>query len=167
MNKIRKIFMFIIIIFVVIIIFYQKYNEYFNSKKYDIEKSYKIQITKENTKKIKLTDLILLAIENKVLFDDLALTENFKMKYKKGSDIILGIKNIENLRAGNGLYDGKNVVIIFADRKESIIDIIKKNEPITTEFHFEYKLNDEGLLDDLILVDSYDTYSINGEKIEH
>ena len=167
MNMIikRKVFLILLIIVVLSSFIFFKVNKYFHSEKYEIEKGYNMKLTKENSKKLNVFKNILLAIENYVSFDDLAVSDNFKKKYKNGNDIIPNKNQYSDFSTGYMTENGKHIISIFADKKETLIDIIKDNEPITTMFYFEYKIDDEGLLDDLILVDSYDVYSITGEKI--
>ena len=106
-----------------------------------------------------------LALSCHTNWDNLFLSEHFKEKYKNRRNILDDVNNIANVRSGLEYENGEYVVIIFAEKKHSIFDT-DDSDDITTEYYFKYVLNDMGEIDDLILLNKQDVYTINGEPVD-
>ena len=98
-------------------------------------------------------------------WDNLFLSENFKTKYKNRKSILDDVSNIANIRSGLSYENGDYVVIIFAEKKHDFFDT-DESDDITTEYRFKYVLNDAGEIDDLILLNKQDVYTIDGEPVD-
>ena len=97
-------------------------------------------------------------------WDNLFLSDNFKTKYKSRKDILEDVKHISAVRGGITYKYGSNAIVIYAEKKPGFFDT-DKSDDITTEYYFRYILNDEGEIDDLILLEKRDVYTINGEPV--
>ncbi|MBO4373876.1 MAG: hypothetical protein J5829_02105 [Lachnospiraceae bacterium] len=97
-------------------------------------------------------------------WDNLFLSENFKNKYKNRKNILENVERITRVTSGISYISGEPVVIIFAENKRSIFDR-DESDCKTTEYYFKYLLNEEGEIDDLILLEKRDVYTINGEPV--
>ena len=97
-------------------------------------------------------------------WDNLFLSENFKKKYKNRKSILENAERIARVTSGISYISGDPVVIIFAENKCSIFDT-DESDNITTEYYFKYLLNEKGEIDDLLLLEKRDVYTINGKPV--
>ncbi len=98
-------------------------------------------------------------------WDNLFLSENFKMKYKNRKYFLSDVNNISRISNGIDRKYGKNAVIIYAEKKSGIFDM-DESDDITTVYHFRYVMDNAGEIDDLILLEKYDVYTLNGERVD-
>ena len=133
-----------------------KENETAKTKIYETKKE------KENEYVIKYKDdwgmLINYLLIGKSKFDELDLSDNFKSKYSKVSDIIKGnvIGTLDNTLFDE--FDDKNTIVIGS----------KKN--VTSElnaYKLRYVINDKNELDDIIIVDTKMLRDEIGKDIEY
>lgn len=114
-------------------------------------------------------EILLLAIENDVKWDDLNLSDNFKNKFKNGRGILPDKNEYEMFDVG---YDSdfaeynRYTVWIRGDKYENIFNTLRYGEPVSTEFIFEYKIDENNLLDDVKLIRRKDVYSLTGERVD-
>ncbi|MCR5651397.1 MAG: hypothetical protein K6F86_09485 [Lachnospiraceae bacterium] len=106
-----------------------------------------------------------LALSKYTNWDNLYLSENFKKKYKNRKNILEDVNNIADVSSGLDIEYGKDVIIIYAEKKSSIFDF-DESDDITTVYYFRYILDEAGEIDDLILLEKYDVYTINGEPLD-
>ncbi len=98
-------------------------------------------------------------------WDNLFLSEHFKTKYKNRKNLLDDVNNIATIRSGLTNENGDYIVIIFAEKKHRIFDT-DESDDVTTQYRFKYVLNDAGEIDDLILLNKLDVYTINGEPVD-
>ena len=107
---------------------------------------------------------ISLAFQKYTNWDNLFLSENFKKKYKNRKSFLDDVWSIEDVYSGIDRIHGENSIAIYAQRKSSIFDT-DESDDITTEYCFRYVLNDEGEVEDLILIEKRDVYTIDGMPV--
>lgn len=102
-------------------------------------------------------------LSDKSVWNKLALSNHFKEKFHNPNDIIRNIGKYESIDIGSSYeYLNKKTVCIMCTERENILyPITGKN--VTTEYIFEYKINEENLLDDLILLKETDIDSMTSE----
>lgn len=106
------------------------------------------------------------AIAKYTNWDNLFLSANFKKKFKNKQGIIENVNDFSDFWCTDTEYENKNnVIIIYANKKNSIFDK-DESDNITTKYYFEYKLNDNNEIDDLILLKKMDVYTIDGSPVE-
>ena len=98
-------------------------------------------------------------------WDNLFLSENFKEKYKNRRNILEDVNRIGALSCGVSQEYGDDVVLIFAEKKNSIFDR-DESDDITTLYYFKYILDDIGEIDDIEIIDKYDVYTIDGMPVD-
>ena len=114
-------------------------------------------------------EILLLAIENDVKWDDLNLSDNFKSKFKNGREILPDKSEYEMFDIG---YDSsmaeykRNNIWIYGDKYDNIFNTLRYGEPVSTIFIFEYKVDENNLLDDVKLIRRKDVYSLTGNRID-
>ena len=97
-------------------------------------------------------------------WNHLFLSENFKSKFRNRGSIIENPWNIEKVWC---FRDSKNrdVIVINAEHRKSIFQ--DETEAITTEYQYRYLLDQNGEIDDLILISKQDIYTFNGELVSN
>ena len=108
---------------------------------------------------------ISIALSRHTNWDNLFLSDNFKTKYKNRKNILDDTGHISNISSGLTWRDGNPVVLIFARKKTSLFDN-DESDDITTEYSFKYTLNENGEIDDLILLEKNDIYTMSGDHVE-
>ena len=100
-------------------------------------------------------------------WDNLFVTNNFKQKFKNYRGIINDIDNYQHLLGGYDYEEfDKKVIYISAEKKKTFLDFFNSNyDDISTEFYFDYKVDDKGWLDDVTLLKRVDVLSITGEPV--
>lgn len=108
-------------------------------------------------------DHIDILLSDKSVWDKIALSNHFKEKFHNPNDIIRNIGKYESIDIGSSYeYLNKKTVCIMCTERENILyPITGKN--VTTEYIFEYKINEENLLDDLVLLKETDIDSMTSE----
>lgn len=119
----------------------------------------------ESRKSLEPCSILNAAIERKK-WDELALTDNFKNKYKTRDDIIPNRKKYTVFSCGYNFVDGRRCISISADKPGSIFDLYGANS-ITDYFYFDYKLDEKGYLDDITLVKTEKVYTLTGNLVEN
>ena len=106
------------------------------------------------------------ALDKYTNWDNLFLSDNFKSKYKNRENIIKHTENIENIWCSPiADYEKTNVIEIDVDLKNGIFD--KNNyDNITDVYIYEYALNEEGEINDLILIDYHQEYTDTGKRMD-
>lgn len=108
---------------------------------------------------------LLIALSKHTNWDNLFLSDNFKKKYRSRKNILDDTGSISNISSGLAWRDGDPVVIIYAQKRTHLFDT-DESDNITTEYFFKYVLNDDGEIDDLILLEKRDIYTMSGETVE-
>lgn len=144
-----------------------------NSTKHFIEKIMGKQvedITIENEQdKIGVGWILCLALEGGCPYDRLKLSSNFKNKYKTPQSIIGDIDSYCMLESGHDsdfAEYNRYTVWIRGDKYENIFNTLRYGEPVSTVFIFEYKIDENNLLDDVKLIRRKDVYSLTGERVD-
>ena len=97
------------------------------------------------------------------IWDKLALSNNFKNKYKKPNDIIPDIGKCEDIDVGfSSMDDNKNTILVFGQKRPNLYTLFT-GKNITTEYTFEYIIDKDNKLDDLILLKEADVDSMTSE----
>ena len=172
----HRIIKFAILMFVIIAlcsIIKSNYIRYLKSAKSrykeNITNSFK-ELSIQNEKDIDaIGEILLLAIENDVKWDDLNLSDSFKSKFKNGQGILPGKSEYEMFDIGYDSTIGeykRNTIWIYGDKHENIFNTLRYGEPVSTEFIFEYKIDENNLLDDVKLIRRKDVYSLTGERVD-
>lgn len=137
--------------------------------KENITNSFK-ELSIQNEKDIDaIGEILLLAIENDVKWDDLNLSDNFKSKFKNGRGILPDKNEYEMFDVGHDsdfAEYNRYTVWIRGDKYENIFNTLRYGEPVSTEFIFEYKIDENNLLDDVKLIRRKDVYSLTGERVD-
>ena len=107
---------------------------------------------------------ISLAFQKYTNWDNLFLSENFKKKYKNRKSFLDDVWSIEDVYSGIDRIHGEKSIAIYAQRKSSIFDR-DESDDITTEYCFRYVLDEAGEVDDLILIEKRDVYTIDGMPV--
>ena len=107
---------------------------------------------------------ITLALSRHTNWDNLFLSENFKRKYKSRKKLLDDVRHISKVSSGITHQGNDTVVIIFAEKKSGLFDA-DESDDVTTEYYFKYILDDNGEIDDLVLLEKRDVYTINGEPV--
>ena len=113
--------------------------------------------------------ILVLAIEGYEDWDKLKLSDNFKKKFRNGKNIISNVDEYQHLSSGYDIEFGwhkKNTVWIIGDKYDNIFNTLKYGDAVSTEFYFEYQVDDNNLLDDIKLIRKKDVFSINGERVD-
>lgn len=97
-------------------------------------------------------------------WDNLFLSEHFKAKYKNRKNIIDEASRVSKIWCGSST-ENEDEVIVYAYKAKSLFSS-NDSEDIATEYIFKYILDDNGEIDDLIRIDKFDVYVINGEPVE-
>ena len=91
------------------------------------------------------------------------MSNNFKNKFKKAKDIIPVIEKCEDIDVGFSRMDNsKNAILVFGQKRASL-DTLFTGKNITTEYTFEYIIDKDNKIDDLILLKEVDVDSMTGE----
>ncbi|MBR1455315.1 MAG: hypothetical protein IJ593_11855 [Lachnospiraceae bacterium] len=176
MNKKRTIIVLLIILVCVILIILFSINKY---KKYKgSSKRYVEEIMKTSVESINIDSeidhasvglVLRLAIEGDCDWDTLKLSDNFKTKFKNGKNIISNRDDYQSFSSGYDYDFGffKDYTIwLCGDKFDNIFNILKYGDAVSTEFYFEYKVDENNLLDDVKLIRKKDVFSINGERVD-
>lgn len=99
-------------------------------------------------------------------WDNLFISENFKNKYNDRKGLISEVDDYSNIWCAGDESDQENIVVVYCDKKENNLNIDKVND-VTVEYYFQYVVNENNEIDDLILIKKYDTYTLNEEKYNY
>ena len=100
-------------------------------------------------------------------WDDLFLSNNFKNKFKNRRGIIENIDDYDNISGFYSYDNGVKYLAIYADKKKTFFDFFNQDyDDISTEFYFDYKIDDKGWLDDVDLIKKIDIYTSTGLPVE-
>lgn len=110
-------------------------------------------------------NLILLGSVTGDNWDNLALSDSFRNKYKTKGDIIPNIDTYAAFRNGYANIDGKECIVIIADTPNSIFDLLGVNK-VETYFYFDYKLTENNEIDDIQLVKIENVNALSGKEIK-
>lgn len=166
-RKIIVVIVFIFIIFSLAIKYIQKIRE---------ERAFSHTITYKTIEQIRNNEInaqtldglapysqIAILLNDNTIWDKLALSNNFKNKYKKSKDIIPDIEKCEDIDVGFSRMDNsKNTILVFGQKRASF-DTLFTGKNITTEYTFEYIIDKDNKIDDLILLKEVDVDSMTGE----
>ena len=172
--KNRKVVILLLVILVIAIIKIKKLEiDYTYSTKGFVENFLEMDINNikiENIEDIDNAGMTLsLVLEGSTEWNKLQVSENFKKKYKKGQDIIKNKNEYTGFSYGicREMYPHKkNVIWLCGNKYDNIISTLKYGEPVSTEFIFEYEIDENNLLDDVKLIRKKDVYSISAERVD-
>lgn len=100
---------------------------------------------------------------NKKMWDKLPLSKNFKDKFHSQKNIIKKYDIYEHISCGRSYdFNKKNVIRLYCIERDNIISLIT-GKNISTIYYFEYILDDNNQLDDLILLKEEDIDSMTAE----
>ena len=99
-------------------------------------------------------------------WDNLFLSEHFKDKFKTRKNILDNVNSAGDIWCGAVHENGvNNTVVVLANHKKSIFDR-DESDDISSMYRFQYVLNDAGEIDDLILIEKTEVYTIDGQPVE-
>ena len=115
---------------------------------------------------IGIDDTLDILLYDKSLWNKLPLLDNFLKKYKNPKSIIKKYNKYESIDMGISRdYDSDNVIVIMCTERDDIFSLIKGRN-ITTEYTFEYTIDDKNQLDDLKLLKEVDIDSMTAETYD-
>lgn len=115
---------------------------------------------------IGIDDTLDILLYDKSLWNKLPLSDNFLKKYKNPKSIIKKYNKYESIDMGISRdYDSDNVIVIVCTERDDIFSLIKGRN-ITTEYTFEYTIDDKNQLDDLKLLKEVDIDSMTAETYD-
>lgn len=161
-----------IIIFTIIVIAIVSYNhyKYIHSMKYYVMNFLGHSDTKKLIESVDdvggIGTTLVLAIEGLTDWDDLPLSDSFKSKYNDGK-VLMPEKNIYDsaFLVGSDEINGEKVILIFADVPDPIIPL-NNYQPVTYEYYYRFKLDNDNKLDDIELIKKVKTNATTGDVIE-
>lgn len=174
-KRIKMIVSIIVLIICIFIVFmFKKKNSRYQKS---IKVFYETYISDDlNELAIKIKDdddavglILILAIEGYVDWDKLKLSDKFKKKYRNGRSIIDNVDEYQHFSSGYDVEFGwhkKNTVWLTGDKYDNIFNTLKYGDAVSTEFCFEYYVDENNLLDDVKLIRKKDVFSINGERVD-
>ena len=110
-----------------------------------------------------IVDTLNLLFYDKSLWQKLPLSSSFRNKYSAPKSLIKKYNKYESISTGAELdYKKDNVVSIYCIERDSIFSLIN-NRNISTIYYFEYILDANNQLDDLILLKEVDIDSMTAE----
>ena len=131
-----------------------------------IEKLINDETEIKNINDINLTEIINILFYDKTLWDKLPLSDKFKIKFKNPKGIIKKYSKYETIWSGRSYdYDKDNVIYIDCTERDNLASLIT-GKNITTYYTFEYILDANNQLDDLILLKEVDIDSMTAETYD-
>lgn len=97
------------------------------------------------------------------LWDKLPLSSNFINKFKSPKGIIKKYNDYESISGGYADYSDKDKVLFIDCVERDNIVSLATGKNITTYYTFEYKIDENNQLDDLILLKEVDIDSMTAE----
>lgn len=104
------------------------------------------------------------ALEKHANWNNLFLSDNFKKKYQNRKYIIDDIRNVDEIWSGPDKLEN-DTIVVMVNKKDKLFDN-DESDNISTVYRFRYVLDKNGEIDDLILIDKEDVYTINGEPVK-
>lgn len=173
-KRITTIILIIVVCVVLIILFsIKKYQKYKGSSKRYVEDIMKTSV--ENINIYSENDhtsaglVLRLAIEGDCNWDTLKLSDNFKKKFKNGKNIISNRDEYQSFSSGYDAdfrFSGDQTIWLCGDKYDNVFNTLKYGDAVSTEFYFEYKVDENNLLDDVKLIRKKDVFSINAERVD-
>lgn len=102
-------------------------------------------------------------------WDNLFLTNHFKEKFKNCKNLASNINDINFASSfrDNNYLDGKLLIGVYGNKKKSILDVLNPDYiDIDRSYYFDYKVDENGYLDDVELVGHQDFDAETGFLIE-
>lgn len=156
MKKMMKIIICVLVIILSLTTSYIILAKHHNEHQYDINKI--------EARKCYEPNLVLEAAIERKNWNGLALSENFRNKFKTRENIIPNISKYTSFSAGYSDLDGKRCIVIPADVADTIFDFWGGNK-VTTLFYFDYVLNANNEIDDVVLLKTSQINSMTGREI--
>ena len=120
----------------------------------------------ENIDEIGIVQVLDILFYDKSMWSKLPLTEKFIKKFRNPQGIISKYYNYESIGAGVSYdYDKDNLIFIDCIERENLISLVT-GKNITTYYTFEYILDANNQLDDLILLKEVDIDSMTAETYD-
>ena len=105
------------------------------------------------------------ALEKYTNWDNLFLSEHFKEKYKNRNAIVDDTSRIDSISCySDKNYGLDNIIVINVKYKKGLFQ--DETEAKTTKYYYQYELDMNGEIDDLILIDRENVYTFDGEPID-
>ena len=117
----------------------------------------------KNVDDLGIYTIIDLVLSENELWDKLPLSDNFKRKYKKSENIIKKYSSYEYISVGTVKEsDKENIIDVYCTERDGLTSFMT-GKSISTEYIFEYKIDSNNQLDDLILLKEVDIDSMTAE----
>lgn len=121
------------------------------------------ELTVKSVDDLETYTIIDLVLSENELWDKLPLSDNFKRKYKKSENIIKKYSSYEYISVGTVKEsDKENTIDVYCTERDSLTSFMT-GKSISTEYIFEYKIDSNNQLDDLILLKEVDIDSMTAE----
>lgn len=166
MSKSKKTILLLSIIIVAVVglaIFNYVMNKYSVPSKEERKKNMLAYQEKTEMDANDIADEISYALEKYTNWDNLFLSEKFKSKFKNKKGIIGNTWNIENIDCHSAKpYGMGDVIVITVNYRNGFFN--DETDAVSTEFYYEYGLDANNEIDDLILKDKRNIYTFNGDR---
>ena len=131
-----------------------------------IEKLNKSEMRIKDIDQIGIVQVLDILFYDKSMWNKLPLTDNFVQKFKNPQGIISKYYDYESIGAGMSYdYDKDNVIFVDCTERDNLVSLIT-GKNITTYYTFEYLVDDNNQLDDLILLKEVDIDSMTAETYD-
>ena len=131
-----------------------------------IEKLNNDELIADSVDSLGIVDTVIILFYDKSMWKKLPLSDNFIKKFKNPRGIIRKYYDYETISGGRSDdYDKENIVFIDCVERENILYYFT-GKNITTFYTFEYVLDENNKLDDLILLKEVDIDSMTAETYD-
>ena len=109
-------------------------------------------------------DEIQAALSGKINWDSLFLSDSFKKKFKDRKHILGDVRNIVDVWTGIDYAHYDNEVLVYVEQNNGIFDK-DDTDDITSKYRLKYILDDNGEIDDLVILDRQEISTMTGEPV--
>ena len=109
-------------------------------------------------------DEIQAALSGKINWDSLFLSDSFKKKFKDRKHILGDVRSIVDVWIGIDYAHDDNEVLVYVEQNDGIFDR-DDTDDITSKYRLKYILDDNGEIDDLVILDRQEISTMTGEPV--
>lgn len=110
-------------------------------------------------------DEIEAALSGKIDWDSLFLSDSFKEKFKDRKHILGDERSIVDVWTGIDYTYDDNEVLVYVEQNDGVFDK-DDTDDITSKYRLKYILDDDGEIDDLVILDRQEISTMTGEPVE-
>lgn len=169
-SKLHKIILLLIVLIIILIFTRNHLTKLSRNERYKhsyigstIEKIENGELQFKHLTDTRIEDVAIMLFYDKSIWDKLPLSNHFVEKFKTPSGIIKKYNKYDTIDVGlSNNYTKNNIVDVMCTERDSILSSIT-GKNITTVYTFEYIIDGNGMLDDLILLKEEDIDSMTSE----